>query len=171
MPGRQGAFGPLTVALAMIGAVGGSFMNLAYPYFLEEKGWRGPKYLRVQFYDLLLGVTAMVVLNLAVWVLGAELLYPNRHITDLDDLPNLLSTVLGPSGRLLFYAGIFAAIYTSILGHAAGLAALGSHAWLRWRTGEQPTRAEYRGHSMHRWIIVWCLVSPLIWTLPGCPIS
>jgi Mn2+/Fe2+ NRAMP family transporter len=169
MPGRQGAFGPLTVALAMIGAVGGSFMNLAYPYFLEEKGWRGPKYLRVQFYDLLLGVTAMVVLNLAVWVLGAELLYPNRHITDLDDLPNLLSTVLGPPGRLLFYAGIFGAVYTSILGHAAGLAALGSHAWLRWRIGRQPTPAQYRSHPVHRWIIVWCLVSPLIWTLPGMP--
>jgi Mn2+/Fe2+ NRAMP family transporter len=91
MPGRQGSFSAMTVALAMIGAVGGSFMNLAYPYFLEEKGWRGPKYLRVQFYDLLLGVVAMVVLNLAVWVLGAELLYPDRHITDLEDLPNLLS--------------------------------------------------------------------------------
>lgn len=169
IPGRQGAFGPVTVALAMIGAVGGSFMNLAYPYFLEEKGWRGPKYLRVQFYDLLLAVTAMVVLNLAVWVLGAELLYPDHHITDLDDLPNLLSTVLGAPGRLLFYAGIFAAVYTSILGHAAGLAALGSHAWLRWRTGSQPTSAEYLAHPMHRWIIVWCLVSPLIWTLPGMP--
>jgi len=138
MPGRQGSFSAVTVALAMIGAVGGSFMNLAYPYFLEEKGWRGPKYLRVQFYDLLLGVVAMVVLNLAVWILGAELLYPDRHITDLEDLPNLLSAVLGGSGRLLFYAGIFAAVYTSILGHAAGLAALGSHAWLRWRTGLNP---------------------------------
>jgi hypothetical protein len=169
IPGRQGAFGPVTVALAMIGAVGGSFMNLAYPYFLEEKGWRGPKYLRVQFYDLLLAVTAMVVLNLAVWVLGAELLYPDHHIKDLEDLPNLLSTVLGAPGRLLFYAGIFAAVYTSILGHAAGLAALGSHAWLRWRTGAQPTSAEYLAHPMHRWIIVWCLVSPLIWTLPGMP--
>lgn len=169
MPGRQGAFSAMTVALAMIGAVGGSFMNLAYPYFLEEKGWRGPKYLRVQFYDLLLGVVAMVVLNLAVWVLGAELLYPDRHITDLEDLPNLLSGVLGASGRLLFYAGIFAAVYTSILGHAAGLAALGSHAWLRWRTGEQPTSAEYRAHPMYRRIVVWCLVSPLIWTLPGMP--
>ena len=40
----------------MIGAVGGSLMNLAYPYFLEAKGWRGPQYRRVQFYDFLLAV-------------------------------------------------------------------------------------------------------------------
>ena len=29
----------------------------------------------------------MLVLNLAVWVLGAELLYPDKHIENLEDLP------------------------------------------------------------------------------------
>ena len=77
MPGKQGAYEPCAVALAMIGAVGGSLMNLAYPYFLDAKGWRGPQYRRVQIYDFLLAVTAMIVLNLAVWVLGAELLFPD----------------------------------------------------------------------------------------------
>jgi Mn2+/Fe2+ NRAMP family transporter len=144
-------------------------MNLVYPYFLEEKGWRGPQYRRVQVYDLLLGVVVMIVLNLAVWILGAELLYPDKHIRELDDLPDLLSTVLGPGGRLLFYLGVFAAVFTSVVGHAAGLGALGSHAWLRWRTGAPVAAAQYRSHSMHRWIIVWCLVSPLVWTLPGMP--
>ena len=105
----------------MIGAVGGSLMNLVYPYFLDAKGWRGPQYRRVQLYDFTLGMVAMLVLNLSIWVLGAELLYPDKHIQNLEDLPNLLSTVLGESGRVLFYAGIFAAIYTSIIGHAAGL--------------------------------------------------
>src|SRR5581483_11069685 len=118
MPRHQGKFNPLLVAVAMIGAVGGSLMNLAYPYFLEAKGWRGPQYRRVQFYDFLLAVTMMIVLNLAVWTLGAELLYPNKQIRDLDDLPRLLSTVLGEGGRWLFYLGIFAAVYTSVLGHA-----------------------------------------------------
>ncbi len=170
MPGEQlGQFGAVTVALAMIGAVGGSFMNLVYPYFLEEKGWRGPQYRRVQVYDLLLGVTFMIVLNLAVWILGAELLFPDKQIEKLDDLPHLLSTVLGPGGRLLFYSGIFAAVFTSIVGHAAGLAALGSHAWLWWQKKTRPSSAEYRAHPMHRRIVIWCLASPLIWTLPGMP--
>ena len=169
MPGRQGHFDPLLVAVAMIGAVGGSLMNLAYPYFLEAKGWRGPQYRRVQFYDLLLAVTVMVVLNLAVWILGAELLYPDRQIRDLDDLPRLLSGVLGEGGRWLFYAGIFAAVYTSVIGHAAGLAALGTHAWLRWRAGRGPVPSAYRDHPLYRWLVVWCLVPPLVWTLPGMP--
>ena len=169
MPGKHGAYDPSQVALAMIGAVGGSLMNLVYPYFLDAKGWRGPQYRRVQFYDFLLGVLAMLVLNLSIWVLGAELLYPDRHIQQLEDLPNLLSTVLGEPGRLLFYAGIFSAIYTSIIGHAAGLGRLGTHAWLRWRAGSGPIGSDYRHHPCYRWIAFSCLVTPLVWTLPGMP--
>ena len=148
MPGSHGAYDPWRVALAMIGAVGGSLMNLAYPYFLEAKGWRGPAYRRVQLYDFILGIVAMLVLNLAVWVLGAELLFPDKHIERLEDLPDLLSVVLGQPGRILFYAGIFAAIYTSIIGHAAGLGRLGTHAWLRWKAGAGPIGTDYPESSV-----------------------
>jgi Mn2+/Fe2+ NRAMP family transporter len=169
LPDRQGHFDPLLVAVAMVGAVGGSLMNLAYPYFLEEKGWRGPQYLKAQFYDFLLAVTAMIVLNLAVWTLGAELLYPGTPIRELDDLPRLLSGVLGEGGRWLFYLGIFAAVYTSVLGHAAGLALMASHAWLRWRAGTGPITSSYRAQPLYPWMVVWCLVPPLVWTIPGMP--
>ncbi len=169
MPGKQGVYDPSHVALAMIGAVGGSLMNLVYPYFLEAKGWRGPEYRRVQQYDFMLGMAMMLVLNLAVWVLGAELLYPDRHIETLEDLPNLLSGILGNAGRLLFYAGVFAAVYTSIVGHAAGLGRLGTHAWLRWQAGSGPISTDYRHHPCYRWIAISCLVTPLVWTLPGMP--
>lgn len=169
LPDQQGHFHPLLVAVAMVGAVGGSLMNLAYPYFLEEKGWRGPQYLKVQFYDFLLAVTAMIVLNLAVWTLGAELLYPGTPIRELDDLPRLLSGVLGEGGRWLFYLGIFAAVYTSVLGHAAGLALMACHAWLRWRAGTAPITSDYRALPLYRWMVVWCLVPPLVWTIPGMP--
>lgn len=169
LPEQRGHFNPLLVTVAMIGAVGGSLMNLAYPYFLEAKGWRGPQYRRVQFYDFLLAVLVMIVLNLAVWTLGAELLFPDKQIKALDDLPRLLSTVLGEGGRVLFYLGIFAAVYTSVLGHATGLAFMGSHAWLRWQAGTGPIKTDYRQHPLYRWLAVWCLISPLIWTLPGMP--
>jgi Mn2+/Fe2+ NRAMP family transporter len=169
MPDHQGKFNPLLVALAMVGAVGGSLMNLAYPYFLEAKGWRGPQYRKVQRYDFLLAITAMIVLNLSVWVLGAELLYPHDTINDLDDLPRLLSRVLGEGGRWLFYLGIFAALYTSVLGHAAGLAYLGTHAWLRWQAGTGPIAPDFRRHPLFRGLVIWGLVSPLAWTVPGMP--
>ena len=78
-------------------------MNLVYPYFLDSKGWRGPQYRRVQMYDFLLAVIVMIVLDLAIWTLGAELLYPQGlTIETMDDLPRLLSQVLGSGGRVLF---------------------------------------------------------------------
>jgi len=169
MPGHQGHFSPLLVAVAMIGAVGGSLMNLIYPYFIAAKGWRGPQYRRVQFYDFLLAVVVMLVLNLAVWSLGAELMYPDKHIRTLDDLPNLLSTVLGPGGRVLFYLGIFAAIYTSLVGHATGYGSIGSHALARWRSPRGAIDENFPAHPLYRRIAVWGLGSSLVWTLPGMP--
>lgn len=169
MPDQQGRFDPMLVAVAMIGAVGGSIMNLAYPYFLDAKGWRGPEYRKVQFYDFLLAAIAMILLNLAVWILGAELLYPDRHISRLDDLPKLLSITLGKGGEILFYLGIFAAIYTSIIGHAMGLGCLGTHSWLRWKAGNRPISTDFARHKLYRFIAAWCLVSPLFWTFPGMP--
>jgi len=145
-------------------------MNLVYPYFIEAKGWRGPAYRRVQFYDFLLAMVVMIILNLAVWTLGAELLYPKGiTIKTLDDLTDLLGNVLGENGARLFYLGIFAAVFTSLVGNALGLAYMGSHAWLRWGGREAVQVSEFRSHRCYRLIVVWCLVSPLIWTAPGMP--
>ena len=171
MPEQAGRFDPLLVGTAMLGAIGGSLMNFVYPYFLDAKGWRGPKFRRLQLYDFLLAVGVMIVLNLAIWTLGAKLLWPDHSIEKMDDLPRLLSEVLGPSGRWLFYVGIFSAIYTSLIGHAIGLGMMGSHAWLRLHASEEQTFtvADYRSHPWYRVIAVFCLISPLIWTLPGMP--
>jgi len=169
VPEQKGKYDPLIVGIAMIGAVGGSLMNLVYPYFIEAKGWRGPAYRKLQFYDFLLAVTALIVLNLSVWILGAELLYPDKQIEHLDDLPQLLYATLGEKGRTLFYLGIFAAVYTSVLGHAMGLACLGSHAWLRWQAGNAPLTEDFRKHPLYRAIVVWSLTTPVVWTIPGMP--
>ena len=171
MPEQAGQFDPLLVGTAMLGAIGGSLMNFVYPYFLDAKGWRGPRFRRLQVYDFLLAVGVMIVLNLAIWTLGAKLLWPDHSIEEMDDLPRLLSEVLGPSGRWLFYVGIFSAIYTSLIGHAIGLGMMGSHAWLRLRSaGDQTfTVVDYRTHPWYRVIAIFCLISPLIWTLPGMP--
>ncbi len=90
-------------------------------------------------------------------------------IEKMDDLPQLLSQVLGNGGRVLFYLGIFAAVYSSLIGHALGLGYLGSHSYLRWRSGVGVPIEDYRAHACYRWIAVWCLVSPLVWSAPGMP--
>ncbi len=170
MPTRVGHFDSLLLVIGMLGAVGGSVMNLVYPYFLDQKGWRGPQYRRVQMYDFTLGIAVMIVLDLAVWTLGAEVVHGSgQTIHSLEDLSRLLSTALGQGGRVLFYLGVFAAVYTSIVGHALGLGLLASHAYLRWRAGSQPITQDYRSHPMYRCVALWILISPLVWTIPGMP--
>jgi Mn2+/Fe2+ NRAMP family transporter len=165
LPAKQGPFGAMVVAMAMVGAVGGSLMNLVYPYFLEQKGWKGPKYRRLQTYDFVLAIIAMIIFNLAVWTLGAELVHAGgKQIESLDDLTYLLSIVLGDSGRILFLLGMFAAVYTSLLGNGLGLGYLGSHALYRWKNRDSnQTPINYKEQPIYKYIAIWIFVSPLPW--------
>lgn len=169
LPEQKGEFHSVTLVLAILGAMGGSIMNLAYPYFLQEKGWNRPVYRRLQMYDFLLGVVVMIMLNLAVWTVGAELLFKrgSEPIEDLDGLSSLLGASLGRPGQILFYLGFFSAVYTSIIGHALGLGLMASHAYQRWQAGSRPISTDYAAHPLYRFVVVWILVSPLIWTWPG----
>lgn len=165
IPEDEGPFGALIVTLGMIGAVGGSLMNLAYPYFLEQKGWKGPEYRKVQRYDFILAIIVMVVFNLAVWTLGAELVYgTGKKIESINDMAVLLGGVLGEPGRVVFLVGVFAAVFTSIVGAGLGLAYLGSHAWHLWRTKDcESLGFDLSASKAYRYLTLWIVVSPLIW--------
>jgi Mn2+/Fe2+ NRAMP family transporter len=169
LPPQQGPFGAMAVAMAMVGAVGGSLLNLVYPYFLEQKGWNSPKYRRVQTYDFILAIVALIIFNLAVWTLGAELVHTSgKKIGVLEDLTSLLSIVLGEGGRKLFYLGMFGAVFTSLLGNGLGLGYLASHAYNRWRKKSVGgDRIDYKSHPIYIFIVLWILVSPMIWIFTG----
>jgi Mn2+/Fe2+ NRAMP family transporter len=171
LPPQAGPFDSMLLAVGMIGAVGGSLMNLAYPYFIEQKGWRGPAYRKLQMYDFLLAVLVMIILDLSIWVVGAELVHgKGKQIHNLDDLTALLTQALGEGGRILFHLGVFAAVFTSILGHAVGLAAIGSHGHHRWKRGpDMPRPTDLNQSRVYRFLVLWVLLSPLPWTLPGMP--
>jgi Mn2+/Fe2+ NRAMP family transporter len=169
LPPQVGPFGAMAVAMAMVGAVGGSLLNLVYPYFLEQKGWNSPKYRRVQTYDFILAVVALIIFNLAVWTLGAELVHASgKTITDLEDLTGLLGLILGEGGRKLFYLGMFGAVYTSLLGNGLGLGYLASHAFNRWRKKSKAGDViDYRSHPIYIVTALWIMVSPFVWILSG----
>ena len=169
LPPQQGPFGAMAVAMAMVGAVGGSLLNLVYPYFLEQKGWNSPKYRRVQTYDFILAIVALIIFNLAVWTLGAELVFTSgKKIGVLEDLTSLLGMVLGEGGRKLFYLGMFGAVFTSLLGNGLGLGYLASHAYNRWRNKSKGgDKIDYKSHPIYKFIALWIMVSPFVWILTG----
>ena len=172
VPEQTGQFSALLVILSLIGAVGGSISNLLYPYFMQQKGWSGPGFRRLQTYDLAFGTLVLVVLNLSVWTIGAELLNP-RGITlkEIDDLASLLTIALGSLGGPIFYLGVFAALYSSTIGNATGYGLLCVDVVnVSRKSNPLPARRGIVSQlSVYRLVVAWGLFSPLIWSLPGMP--
>ncbi len=172
VPQNSGGFQPLLVVVALIGAVAGSISNLLYPYFIRQKGWNGPQYRRVQTYDLMFGVLVLIVLDLSVWVVAAEVLYPlGIRIHTFEDLPNLFVRILGPLGAPVFNAGVLAMLTTAIIGSTTGLGYMGQDIVQKLTKGPQASTAtaEVKNSRPYRLIVAWLLISPLLWSIPSMP--
>jgi len=171
VPEQQGPYGVLLVVTSLIGAVGGSIANLLYPYFIQQKGWKGPQYRRLQLYDLAFGTSVVVVLNLSVWTVGAEILHPRGlTVNELSDLTNLLTQGLGYLGGPIFYLGAFAALFSTLVGNAMGYGYMLTD--ISRMTGKSTAQERDKPLSqswIYRAVAAWCLFSPLVWCLPGMP--
>ena len=166
VPQMAGRYDAMTLMLSMIGAVAGGLGNLMYPYFIREKGWLTPEHRKVQRYDLRFGIMVMILLDLAVWVVGAEILYPRGiRVVDVNGLAMLLGEVLGRFGTTLFYLGILAALFSNVVGSGCAYGYLGSDAFAHWRPSAGGT--ERRKHPMYRFLVAWIILSPLVWPLAG----
>ncbi|MDA8216087.1 MAG: Nramp family divalent metal transporter [Dehalococcoidales bacterium] len=171
VPAQVGIFGSLLVVVSLIGAVGGSVTNVLYPYFMRDKGWTQPKHRRVQIYDLLFGVVAIIILDLAVWIMGAEVLNPQGlTIESVEDMAGMLNrTALGNLGSIIFYLGVIGATFSTTLGLALG----GTHILKDLIKMNYPKRLEkYPNQNRDPWVLTayyWIFLAPLVWALPGMP--
>ncbi len=139
---------------------------------MQQKGWAGPKFRRLQHYDLAFGTLVLVFLNLSVWTIGAEVLNPRGiTLTNFDDLANLLTLALGELGGPIFYLGVFAAVYSSAVGNATGYGLMSIDVVNVSRSTDTvpAPRFALTQVSVYRLAVAWCLFSPLIWSLPGMP--
>jgi Mn2+/Fe2+ NRAMP family transporter len=169
LPETMGQYGALFIILSLVGSVGGGLANLMYPYFAREKGWVTPAHRRVQQYDLILGILVIIILDLSVWVVGAQVLHPRGlHVSNIEDLARLLGVVLGRFGTNLFYIGIIAALFGPIVGNGAAFGYLGSDAYFHFRPSSLASYGgDYKKHPLYRWIAAWTILSPLLWILFG----
>lgn len=172
IPQDTGSFGVMLIITSLIGAVGGTITNLFYPYFIEKKRWKGPKYRKLQLYDLAFGVCVLIILDLAIWTVGAEILKPTgQKISSIDDLAAILAITLGEYGETIFYLGVFAAVFTSSIGNALGFGFMvGDIADQRKKArNEVPSSISIEKTKLFKFVVVWNFFSPLVWMLPGTP--
>lgn len=171
IPSDAGVHGALLVAVSIVGAVAGSVSNFVHPYFMKEKGWTKPSHLKIQRYDLLFAIGVCIVINLAIWVVGAEILRSNGiQVETIDDIGQALQLTLGQFGWLLFYLGVFAVLFASIVGKSTGFPRLIVDAfYVINKDRRKKYDGKYAQDPMYKWVMLFVLVTPLIWSIPGMP--
>jgi Mn2+/Fe2+ NRAMP family transporter len=171
MPEGTGIFGTLMLAMSLVGAVAGSLTNFLYPHFIRDKGWTTPAHKRMQRNDLLFGMVMLILINLSIWIVGAEILRPNNiEVKELSDISKALGIYIGSFGPVIFYLGVFGVLYSTILGTSVGfskIAVENLHIIKK-------ERAEKYGKVLtedpiYSKFALFLLISSLVWTLPGMP--
>jgi Mn2+/Fe2+ NRAMP family transporter len=171
IPSDTGVHGALLVAVSIIGAVAGSIANFVHPYFMKEKGWVRPEHKKLQRNDLLFAISVAIVINLAIWVVGAEILKPNGiKVETIDDLGKALQLNFGFVGCLIFYFGVFCTLFASIIGKTTGFPKLITDIFhIIRKDRRQKYGTKFENDPMYKWFMLFMLITPLIWSVPGMP--
>ncbi|WP_142383173.1 divalent metal cation transporter [Bacillus canaveralius] len=171
IPDNVGGVDTIVFVVSLIGAVAGSLSNLIYPYLFKQKGWVGPSYLKLQRYDLLFGVLMIIIIDLAVWTLGAEILNPQGlTISSVADMAQMLTTTLGALGGILFYVGVFVACFSTVIGYALGFGNLFVDAiYTTFPERGKKYNEEFNKDPLFKFTLLITVVLPIIWALPSMP--
>lgn len=171
-PPDTGVFTTLLVAAAIIGAVGGSAGNLMYPEFIRDKGWSGPGFLRMQRIDLASGVVAVIVVNLTIWIVAAEVVRPaGFQVATLDDLGTMMRLAIGPAGPWLLWIGLALTAFCSFTSYARGYTKIffsGLRSTFPDRSTPDPER-EDRTRPFRAVQIGLMVLVPIVFALPVFP--
>ncbi|PPF69575.1 iron transporter [Clavibacter michiganensis] len=158
--------GGLVVALSIAGGVGGTITLAAYGYWLREKGWVAPGWMKVMRIDNSVAYVMSGVFVLSMLVVGAELLYSaDIALADgeggLVQLADVLGERYGAFMTWFFLLGFFATSFSSILGVWNGVSLMFADflGTIRGLDVEDPRRR--LGGSYYRGFILWLTIPPI----------
>lgn len=153
--------------LGLIGGVGGTITLAAYGYWIGQKGWRGPAWMRVMRLDNRIGYAVTGVFVVAMLIVGAELLHASnialaggdRGLLDLD---GVLRERFGDSVGVLFLVGFFAASFSSLIGVWHGVGLMFADFWGHVRRGPERSGAAGEGSPAFRGYLLWLTFPPML---------
>ncbi len=106
----------LAWTIALIGGVGGTLTTICYGYWIREHGRTGPESLRACRIDLLAGYAATALFGVAMVIIGSRVRVEGQGAGLIIALGETLQEPLGTSARLVFLAGAWGAVFSSLLG-------------------------------------------------------
>jgi len=168
--------GSLLYTLSLAGGVGGTITLAAYGYWLREKGWHTPRWMKVMRIDNAMAYVISGVFVISMLIVGAELLY-SSGITIADgegglvDLADVLAERYGAFMAPLFLVGFWASSFSSVLGVWNGVSLMFADfvATARGLPEDDPRRLA--GGTYYRAYILWLTFPPMLLLLLDKPIA
>lgn len=102
--------------LALMGGVGGTLTVLCYGYWIREKHRSGPEDLRLCRWDIGISYFLMALFGIAMVILSDGLQLSGKGATLVVDLAHRIGEQTHSAVEILFLAGAWAAVFSSLLG-------------------------------------------------------
>ncbi|WP_028281170.1 Nramp family divalent metal transporter [Arthrobacter sp. H5] len=114
--------------LGIIGGVGGTITLTCYSYWIHSKGWKGKQWIPMMRFDITSAFIITGIFAIAILIIAAELLFGTGTTIEGNDgllgLADAYGERFGEAARWALLIGIWAAIFTSILGPWHGISYL-----------------------------------------------
>ncbi len=167
--------GGITYTLALAGGVGGTITLAAYGYWLREKGWASPRFMRIMRLDNRLAYVVSGIFVTATLILGVEVLYTagltvSSGDKGLLDLAQVLQDRYGLLMGKLFLLGFWAASFSSVVGVWSGVSLMFADFWAQVRqlpAGHPDSRT---GGKYFKFYLLWITFPPMLLLLLDSPI-
>jgi len=162
--------------LAIAGGVGGTITLAAYGYWLREKGWSTPKFMRVMRIDNGVAYTVTGIFVVAMLIVGAELYHSVGIAAETGDqalvqLSDILDDRYGEVFGKLFLLGFFASSFSSLIGVWSGVSLMFADYVGNLRdlpSGHPDTRT---GGRYFRGYMLWLTFPPMLLLLLDEPVG
>ncbi|OIH85411.1 iron transporter [Arthrobacter sp. UCD-GKA] len=168
--------GGVVYTLALAGGVGGTITLAAYGYWLREKGWYTPKWMKVMRIDNSMAYVLTGIFVIAMLIVGAEVVRAagvslSAGDAGLLDLTTVLNEKYGNVVGTGFLVGFWAASFSSIIGVWNGVSLMFADFWGNIRgkeSGHPDTRV---GGKYFKFYVLWLTFPPMVLFLLDKPIA
>ena len=164
LPGDEGG---IMYTLALAGGVGGTITLAAYGYWLREKGWYTPKWMKVMRLDNTMAYILTGIFVIAMLIVGAEVVRAagvklSAGDKGLLDLSTVLEARYGVVVGKFFLIGFFAAAFSSVIGVWNGVSLMFADFMAKMKGLPDDHPDGRNGGKYFKWYVLWLTFPPMI---------
>lgn len=158
----------INLVMALIGGVGGSVTLLCYGYWMREKGWHDSDSLKLARIDLLIAYTITALFGMGIMILAAQSAPESTSGTHiLLAMADQLGVLLQPIFKTLFLIGVWAAVFSSMLGVWQGVPYIFTDLTAQWRHQHTPINST---STPYRLALLYIAIPPIALLYMGKPV-